>query len=113
MIRCRRLTTFEEARVRLRTAVDFGAVVRERRRRLGLSQATLARRVGVGREWIIEAEKGKSGAPLKLVLRTLEALGLTLSAQTAEDPEKKTGSKNSGRGLDLDSVLRHLQRKKR
>ena len=74
--------------MRVRTAVDLGAVIRERRRKRGLSQAKLARQVGVGREWIIEVEKGKSAAPLKLLLRTLRALGLALYAQPADEPER-------------------------
>jgi y4mF family transcriptional regulator len=103
--------------LRVRTAVDLGAMIRERRRKLGLSQAALARQVGVGREWIIEVEKGKSAAPLKLLLRTLWALGLALYAQSAEDParrpsHKKLPDKRPGRGINLDSVLVNLRRKK-
>jgi len=103
--------------VRLRTAVDLGAVIRERRRKLGLSQAALARQVGVGREWIIEVEKGKSAAPLKLLLGTLRALGLALFAQSAEDAvrrpnQKKLPEQKPGRGINLDSVLVNLRRKK-
>jgi HTH-type transcriptional regulator/antitoxin HipB len=67
----------------LRTPRDVGLAIRERRRSLGLDQRTLARRVGVGRQWIVEAEKGKRRAELGLILRTLEALGLTVRAEPA------------------------------
>jgi HTH-type transcriptional regulator/antitoxin HipB len=101
--------------VRLRTAVDLGALLRDRRRRLGLSQAALARRVGVGREWIIEVEKGKSAAPLKLLLRALQALSLVLYAQPVDEPARKKKNpsrKNPGSGVNLDSLLRNLRRNK-
>ncbi|MGB6876489.1 MAG: helix-turn-helix domain-containing protein [Candidatus Acidiferrales bacterium] len=110
MLQCRPLTTFEEASMRLRTAVDFGAVIRDKRLRLGLSQADLARKVGVGRQWIVEVEKGKSGAPLALILRTLEALGISLSESEGDRAGKKAPSK--ARGINLDSILDNLRRKK-
>ncbi|MGH7298057.1 MAG: helix-turn-helix domain-containing protein, partial [Polyangiaceae bacterium] len=62
----------------VRTPTDLGALIRDRRRRLGLDQRALAERVGVSRQWIIEAEQGKPGAAVGLVLRTLQALGVTL-----------------------------------
>ena len=96
--------------MRLRTAVDFGAVIRDKRLRLGLSQADLARKVGVGRQWIVEVEKGKSGAPLALILRTLEALGISLTENEGDRTGKKTSSK--ARGISLDSILNNLQPKK-
>ena len=96
--------------MRLRTAVDFGAVIRDKRLRLGLSQADLARKVGVGRQWIVEVEKGKSGAPLALILRTLEALGISLTENEGDRAGKKTSSK--ARGISLDSFLNNLQPKK-
>jgi len=95
--------------MRLRTAVDFGAVIRDKRLRLGLSQADLARKVGVGRQWIVEVEKGKSGAPLGLILRTLEALGISLTESEGDRASKKTSSE--ARGISLDSILTNLQRK--
>ncbi len=62
--------------MRIRTPLDLGLVIRERRRELGLDQQTLAKRVGASRQWIIGVEKGKSRAELGLVLRALDALGL-------------------------------------
>ncbi len=62
----------------LRTPVEIGLAIRERRRALGLDQRTLAARVGVSRQWIVAVEQGRDRAPLGLVLRTLDALGLKL-----------------------------------
>jgi HTH-type transcriptional regulator / antitoxin HipB len=63
----------------LRTPADIGALIRARRRELGLDQAALAKRVGVSRLWINQVERDKPGAGLGLVLRTLGTLGIELS----------------------------------
>lgn len=102
------MATFGDT-LRLRTPIDFGAVVRDRRSKLGMSQASLARKVGVGRQWIVELEKGKSGAPLALVLRTLDALGIVLQAR--EGP-RKTQAAAASKGVDIDHLLENLRRKK-
>ncbi|MEK6607469.1 MAG: helix-turn-helix domain-containing protein [Myxococcota bacterium] len=57
--------------------------IRQERRRRGLEQKALADKVGVSRQWIIATEQGKAGASLGLVLRTLNVLGLRLSAHPA------------------------------
>jgi HTH-type transcriptional regulator / antitoxin HipB len=67
----------------LRTPNDLGSAIRDRRRRLNLDQSDLARQIGVSRKWIIDVEKGKPGAEIGLVLRTLDALGLRLALDTA------------------------------
>lgn len=64
----------------IRTPRDIGGLIRARRRALGLDQRTLAAQVGVSRLWLGEVERGKPGASLALVLRTLATLGVTLSA---------------------------------
>jgi HTH-type transcriptional regulator/antitoxin HipB len=66
--------------MRIRNPRDLGLTVRDRRRALGLDQASLAKRVGVSRQWIIALEKGKRSVELALVLRTLTALDLRLTA---------------------------------
>ena len=64
----------------LRTPANLGALIRDRRLGLGLDQAELAKRVGVSRLWINQVERGKPGASIGLVLRTLMVLGIELSA---------------------------------
>lgn len=64
----------------IRTPANLGALIRDRRRGLGLDQAELADRVGVSRLWINQVERGKPGAGIGLVLRTLMVLGIELSA---------------------------------
>lgn len=61
------------------TPESFGQRVRDRRRQLELSQASLADVVGVNRRVIGELERGKSSVQLGIALRVAEALGLDLA----------------------------------
>lgn len=70
--------------VLLRTPRDIGSALRHQRRRLGLDQADVARRVGVSRKWVIDAEKGSPGAGIGLILRAFTALGTGLALADAE-----------------------------
>jgi HTH-type transcriptional regulator/antitoxin HipB len=85
--------------MQIRNAKEIGALVREHRSRLKLSQAGLAQRVGVSRLWIVLLEKGKSTAQLGLVLRTLDILGVTLEAGNRSSASKP-GS------VDLNKLLK-------
>ena len=58
---------------------DIGLVVKGRRKALKLRQLELARAAGVGREWIIDLERGRGGLDFSRVMRTLEVLNLELS----------------------------------
>jgi HTH-type transcriptional regulator / antitoxin HipB len=72
----------------LRTPADIGALIWARRKELGYTQAELADMAGVSRLWINQLERGKPGAGLGHVLRTLGALGIELSEF---DPNLDTG----------------------
>ena len=61
------------------SAFDIGIIVKGRRRSLKLRQLELARAAGVGREWIIDLERGREGLDFTRVMRTLDALGLEVS----------------------------------
>ncbi len=63
----------------VRNVSDIGALIRERRLGLGWDQQKLADKVGVGRLWVVQVERGKPRAHVGLVLAALEALGLTLN----------------------------------
>ena len=90
-------TSVQEAR-------DLGSLIRDARRRRGLAQQQLADRVGVSRQWIVEIEKGKPRAALDLVLRTLRALGLTLSIEDEDLPEAQTSVPERD-PIDLDAII--------
>ena len=74
--------------IALRTPADIGALIKDRRRALGLDQAELAERIGVGRLWVNQVERGKPGASMGLVLRALNAVGVDLKAFTDEAGEQ-------------------------
>ncbi len=78
---------------------DIAAVARGRRLALGLSQADLATRAGVSRQWISGFESGKPGAELGLVIRLLYALDLKLSIEEGADLPPRSVS------FDLDAIL--------
>jgi HTH-type transcriptional regulator/antitoxin HipB len=78
---------------------DVAATARGRRQEMGLSQADLATRAGVSREWINAFETGKPTVDFSLVLRLLNALGLRLDLLPAGAPDHSTGN------VDLDSLL--------
>ena len=87
--------------MRIRTPIDLGAVIRDRRKKLQLDQKSLADKVGVSRQWVVEVEKGKSGAEIGLVLRTIEALGINLEV----DKIPKVTAQTSAPPVDIDSIV--------
>ena len=70
--------------MQIRSPRTLGLVIRNRRRDLKLSQAELARKVGVGRHWVVATERGKPRAEIGLVLRTLNALDIPLTTGSAD-----------------------------
>jgi y4mF family transcriptional regulator len=88
----------------IRTPADLGAAIRERRKQLGVDQATLAKRIGVSRQWVIGIERGRSRAELGLVMRALDELGIRLDAAPREMPSTGTSP------VDLDAIVRSAQK---
>jgi HTH-type transcriptional regulator/antitoxin HipB len=86
--------------VRVRSIHDVAATVRGRRLDLGLTQAEVARRVGVSRKWINEFEAGRPRAELGIVLRAIEELGLGLEIVTGGATESPPAG-----SIDLDQLL--------
>ena len=85
----------------VRNPTELGATIRDRRRRLRLPQHDLAAKVGVSRQWIIEVEKGKSGAEIGLVFRTLAALGIAFRATE----EGSASATKPTPAADIDAVI--------
>jgi y4mF family transcriptional regulator len=83
---------------------DMAATVRGRRHDLGLSQADIARRAGVSRQWVSEFESGKPTAELRLVIRLLDAMGLRLCVDERE-AGRQVSRPPVPREIDLDAVL--------
>jgi y4mF family transcriptional regulator len=90
----------------IRTTRDLGHLIRDRRSRMGLTQAALADVVGVSRKWIVELEAGKRSADISLILRTLRALGMDLDVRD-RSTKPQTG------GVDLDRIIERSKRSSR
>ena len=101
--------------IRIRTPADFGGLIRDYRTKLGFDQKSLAQKVGVSRQWIVDVEKGKAGAPIGLLLRTIGALGIALDAEK-ENPTKpidKSLSSSAEAPVDIDSIVDSARRKRK
>jgi HTH-type transcriptional regulator / antitoxin HipB len=61
------------------TATEIGALVRETRKRLGVTQKDLALTAGTGLRFVIDLEKGKETCELGKSLRILQTLGITVT----------------------------------
>jgi HTH-type transcriptional regulator / antitoxin HipB len=70
--------------MRLASVRDLGLYVRDRRRRLGLTQADVSASAQVSRRWLSDLEAGKQTAEIGLLLKVLRALDLTLEISPAE-----------------------------
>ncbi len=88
----------------VRTPVDLGAVIRDRRKQLKLDQSTFAKQIGVSRQWVIEIERGHARAELGLVLRALDALKIRLDATTDETARSSA--------IDIDAIVSKAKKSK-
>jgi HTH-type transcriptional regulator/antitoxin HipB len=96
--------------MQIRTAKDIGALIRDKRKTQKLDQAELARKVGVNRRWVLEVERGKPRAEIGLVLKTLDALGLTLSVEGEADARRRSGRRIES--VDIDAIIENAKRPK-
>lgn len=87
--------------MQIRTPDELAAVARQRRRELGLDQASLAQRAGVSRKWVIDFEKGKPRVELNLVLRVLKALDLQFRVTPLESRDRPEVPI-----VDIDAIIR-------
>lgn len=92
--------------MRLRTAKEIGAFIRQRRHDLDLSQLELAERVGVSRQWVVDVERGKPRAEIGLVLRTLDVLDVRLQVDEGPPAKERSRSGPAGADVDVDAVVR-------
>lgn len=61
------------------TSQEIGALIRNTRKRLGVTQKDLALTAGTGLRFVIDLEKGKETCELGKSLRILQTLGITLT----------------------------------
>lgn len=65
--------------MRIRTARDIGILIREARKRRGLSQAALAKLINTTQTWVSWIENGKPTAEIGSVLLALTTLGVEMN----------------------------------
>ena len=94
----------ERRRMNIRTPLDLGAAIRDRRRRRGWSQRELAEKVGASRQWVNEIEKGKARTEIGLALRALDALGVTLWLDRDDRTHDEDGGLDTGE-IDVDEIV--------
>jgi y4mF family transcriptional regulator len=71
------------------TAQDIGKLVRETRKRLGVTQKDLALTSGTGLRFIIDLEKGKQTCEIGKALTVLQTLGISLTLTPPATPTKE------------------------
>jgi y4mF family transcriptional regulator len=62
----------------IKSASEFGTLVRACRKNLGWTQAQLAERCGTGERFIVELENGKPGCHLEKALIAARTVGIDL-----------------------------------
>ena len=93
----------------LKTPRDVGALIKHRRKALGLDQAQLAKHVGVSRFWVNQTERGNPGAALVNILRTLSVLGVELNS-AGDAPTIKAAPVMT---TDINAIIERARKKTR
>lgn len=71
----------------IRSAAEFGALVREHRKKQGWTQTQLAERCGTGERFIVDLENGKPSCQLEKALIAARTVGIVLGdLNTAAQP---------------------------
>jgi transcriptional regulator with XRE-family HTH domain len=89
--------------------VSGGALVREARRRAGITQAELARRVGTTQSAIARIERGRTDPSLDRVRTMVRACGLDLGTTLAPADDADWSVARSNLVLSVDERVRQHQ----
>ena len=65
---------------KVESAVELGALIRQARVVVAMTQQELADRVGTTRQWVIRLEQGQNSPAMSTVLVALSVLGLEMVA---------------------------------
>jgi HTH-type transcriptional regulator / antitoxin HipB len=71
------------------TAQDIGKLIRDTRKRLGVTQKDLALTSGTGLRFVIDLEKGKQTCEIGKALTVLQTLGIRLTLTPPATPTKE------------------------
>lgn len=64
---------------------EIGSLIRQQRKRLGVTQKDVALTAGTGIRFLVDLEKGKSTVQLGKVLQVLQTLGISLQLDSGND----------------------------
>jgi y4mF family transcriptional regulator len=70
----------------IRSAAEFGALVREHRKKQGWTQTQLAERCGTGERFIVDLENGKPSCQLDKALIAARTVGINLGDLNSATP---------------------------
>ncbi|MBF0689428.1 MAG: helix-turn-helix domain-containing protein [Cellulomonas sp.] len=74
--------------INARSLPQLGQAIRRLRKRRHLSQAELAQRAGVSRQWVVTAEQGRTrGLEIGHVMRVLDELDASLTVRDDLEPD--------------------------
>jgi len=71
------------------TPQDIGKLIRDTRKRLGVTQKDLALTSGTGLRFVIDLEKGKQTSEIGKALTVLQTLGIKLTLTPPATPTKE------------------------
>ncbi len=71
----------------MKTTEEFGTAIRERRKRLKITQKELAMTCGTGLRFIVDLEKGKPTCQFGKALQVIQALGFAIAMAIPGDNE--------------------------
>ena len=71
------------------TPKDLGTIIRDTRKKLGVTQKELALTSGTGLRFVIDLEKGKETCQIGKALTILHTLGIRLTLTPPASPEKE------------------------
>lgn len=75
--------------MKMRSITEIGGLIQQRRTDLGLTQAQVARRAKVSRDWIISIENGRRlTVDFERLLRTLDVLDLSIEITVVDRGEQ-------------------------
>jgi y4mF family transcriptional regulator len=70
----------------IQSAADFGALVRDHRKKLGWTQTQLAERCGTGERFIVDLESGKPSCHLEKSIIAARTVGIDLGDLKSATP---------------------------
>lgn len=96
------MSAYDDIMVSVATPRELGAAMREHRQIAGLTQAELADRAHVSRQWLLRFEQGHPHAELSKLFALTHALNLNLELTPKTTPEPETDD------IDLDQLLEDM-----